>query len=296
MNKKKISVGLIVLSLAVLTIPQVTFASWWNPFSWSIFHKKSVATQTVPTIPSSSQTTATKPLSDDYSVLAKRYGGNQTQAQKVVPVTVSAVTEPEDITAYRKQTDSAYADEINKFNIALVVESVPKNFIDSKISELNDDITQGQGFKLGNPNSAEAVDYMATVYNNQLEFEKKYFDAEASIIKWIQDSKNNMEASKSKLSTLNTKEQIDNEVQKIKFYDDNLAQAQNSSKKWSDTSHSTQVKIDGIIAGLSSYYSSGVASNNAPSINVTYPQTFLPTSFNCTSSKDVLGGVQTQCY
>jgi hypothetical protein len=35
-----------VLFLLVFIIPSVAFASWWNPFSWKIFHKKEVAPQT----------------------------------------------------------------------------------------------------------------------------------------------------------------------------------------------------------------------------------------------------------
>src|ERR1035437_9589005 len=33
---------LITLLLTVLIIPSIALASWWNPFSWSIFHKKEV--------------------------------------------------------------------------------------------------------------------------------------------------------------------------------------------------------------------------------------------------------------
>lgn len=34
MNNKKISIGIIALLLVITLAPQVTFASWWNPFSW----------------------------------------------------------------------------------------------------------------------------------------------------------------------------------------------------------------------------------------------------------------------
>jgi len=34
MNKKGINMGLVSLLMAVILIPQITFASWWNPFSW----------------------------------------------------------------------------------------------------------------------------------------------------------------------------------------------------------------------------------------------------------------------
>ena len=37
----------LVLSLIVVIIPSVAFASWWNPFSWSIFHGNNTKTQII---------------------------------------------------------------------------------------------------------------------------------------------------------------------------------------------------------------------------------------------------------
>ena len=31
--------------LMILVIPQIAFASWWNPFGWGIFHKADTKTQ-----------------------------------------------------------------------------------------------------------------------------------------------------------------------------------------------------------------------------------------------------------
>jgi hypothetical protein len=38
---------LTLLIIIILLIPQITFASWWNPFSWNIFKKKSSANTTI---------------------------------------------------------------------------------------------------------------------------------------------------------------------------------------------------------------------------------------------------------
>ena len=49
MKNKKISIGLVALLLVITLIPQITFASWWNPFSWGLFHKTQISVVT-PTI------------------------------------------------------------------------------------------------------------------------------------------------------------------------------------------------------------------------------------------------------
>lgn len=44
--KKYIAISL----LAVFIVPSVAFASWWNPFTWKIFHKKEMVTQIKPEV------------------------------------------------------------------------------------------------------------------------------------------------------------------------------------------------------------------------------------------------------
>jgi hypothetical protein len=39
---------LLILLLVVFIIPSVALASWWNPFSWKIFHKKEVSLPIIP--------------------------------------------------------------------------------------------------------------------------------------------------------------------------------------------------------------------------------------------------------
>lgn len=53
--KNKINIVFVFLLLIVL-IPQVTYASWWNPFTWKIFNKKSENTQQVSKVPSIEKT------------------------------------------------------------------------------------------------------------------------------------------------------------------------------------------------------------------------------------------------
>ena len=38
---------LITLLLAIFIIPSMAFASWWNPFTWKVFNKKEVTSQTI---------------------------------------------------------------------------------------------------------------------------------------------------------------------------------------------------------------------------------------------------------
>ena len=45
--KNKINI-ISVLIITIVLVPQITFASWWNPLSWNIFsflHKKEVVPQ-----------------------------------------------------------------------------------------------------------------------------------------------------------------------------------------------------------------------------------------------------------
>lgn len=37
---KKLNIVLVSLLVAIILIPQMAFASWWNPFSWKVFNKK----------------------------------------------------------------------------------------------------------------------------------------------------------------------------------------------------------------------------------------------------------------
>ena len=64
---------LVCFGLLIL-FPSIAFASWWNPFTWTIFHK-------TPTPPTQTIQTATTTNSDEL----KLRNNNQTRLQ--VPVT-----------------------------------------------------------------------------------------------------------------------------------------------------------------------------------------------------------------
>ena len=51
---------LLALSLIIFVAPSIALASWWNPFSWSIFHKK----ETVPQIQVETQKTSEEKISE----------------------------------------------------------------------------------------------------------------------------------------------------------------------------------------------------------------------------------------
>lgn len=65
MNNKKISIGIVALLLIITLVPQVTFASWWNPFSW--FNRKIPAPVVVPV----SKDTANNKVSDSSEEIQK---------------------------------------------------------------------------------------------------------------------------------------------------------------------------------------------------------------------------------
>lgn len=47
---------ILVLFLLIMIIPSIALASWWNPFSWKIFHKKEIVVPTLTIQPTSVNT------------------------------------------------------------------------------------------------------------------------------------------------------------------------------------------------------------------------------------------------
>ncbi|MBA3733376.1 hypothetical protein H0W91_03300 [Patescibacteria group bacterium] len=204
--------------------------------------------------------------------------------------------ESPELTNYRNQIILTYINEIARFKKTHDIKQMLKTASEYSISDIEDKITIGEGFKIGNPNSAEGVDYIATLFNIQLDFKRKELNNLTSVIKWLQDAQIEMKNSLSVLKNLNTKEQLDKQIENIKTYEDNLDKAQKTINEWSDADHKLQIRTDAIIAGLSSVSSSAKQTPVTP----TYQPVFIPSpspyKLNCTSTKNFLGEIETKCY
>jgi hypothetical protein len=315
MSNKKM-VGFLGLFLAIILIPQVALAAWWNPMTW--FHswswfskKKNVAVQQentggltlqqlkdmgakpVETTPTSSEKTEGETLLQK----AQRLGIKPEGTPKVTP---TKVTESSEITASRNQIKSQYQKQIAEFEQARKVQEIIASGIKYKISDLKDKIAGGEGFKIGNPDSAWMVDYLAGIFNKQIAFANDYLKANKYTVEWMQTAQTEQEAFMAMLPNLKTKEQLDTQIKNIQFYKDNLTKAEENLSSWSESSSRLQSKVDGIIAGVASYNASSVSS--LPTIAPSYPPTFVPSStspykLKClTTPSAVVGGIETNCY
>ena len=94
--KNKLNIVSVIL-VAIILIPQITFASWWNPFSWSIFHKKEVPApqvQVTDTKPAPDQTVQIQELQKQIDDLKNQQPKTTTPAPKVTaPVKKSIPTQ-----------------------------------------------------------------------------------------------------------------------------------------------------------------------------------------------------------
>lgn len=306
---KKLSSTFSLLVLTVFIIPSVAFASWWNPFTWSFFVKKNPPVQQE-VIPSEKIEVTDKKVVATSSPKQQPNKALPTSVTPVKPVvskfdkyavsTTSTITNKEapEITEYRNQIVLMYTDEITRFKNAQSIKGIIKTGVENSVSEIEDKITQGEGFKIGNPNATDGVNYIATLFKAQLDFKAKELDNWTYAIKWLEVSQTDLKNTLSQLSTLTTKDQLDKTVQNIKFYEDNFDKLEKNLSDWSDADHKLQIRTDAIIAGLGSLSSTNTS--NLPTVTPVYQPTFTPSvspyKLNCTSSKNFLGEVQTQCY
>ena len=106
---KKLAPFSILIIVSFLVLPSVTFASWWNPFSWGIFHKTqtSIVTPTTNTEPIKTSEEKINELQKQLNDLKKQQPASpstvanttskivkNTSAQKTVPVAEVPVTLP----------------------------------------------------------------------------------------------------------------------------------------------------------------------------------------------------------
>ena len=74
---------ILVLFLIMFIVPSVAMASWWNPFSWKVFHKKEVT----PTVQIEVQKTPEEKINE----LQKQLDELKNQQPKTIPVTKTQI-------------------------------------------------------------------------------------------------------------------------------------------------------------------------------------------------------------
>ncbi|PIR68203.1 hypothetical protein COU49_02560 [Candidatus Nomurabacteria bacterium CG10_big_fil_rev_8_21_14_0_10_35_16] len=90
----------LVLLLIIFAVPSIALASWWNPFSWKIFHKKEVAPQVqveIQKTPEEKITELQKQLDDlkkqkSSSVSTPTTPVEKKEVKKLIPVVANSVT------------------------------------------------------------------------------------------------------------------------------------------------------------------------------------------------------------
>ncbi len=303
---------LILAILSVLTIPQIASAAWWNPWSWKVFNRsQQVETgSSVETSEFSKQTEEIDNLKKEIEQLKK---GSLDEQQKAIPEKIPQKTatpivpvkatappvpvEPQDIVIYRNQINTAYKDQIGKYNKALEIATIIKLNTEYSISDIGDTIVTSEGWKLGNPDISDLINYFIGIYKKQLEFEKKHLSFQEQYMAWLEKTKAGLLDIIVTLDYIKTRNELGEKMSIISLVDENLKKAASSATKWSDESNRMELTIKGIVAGASSYHSS----NSRPKVTPVYPSYTIPTyipsnKINCTSKINAIGELQTSCY
>lgn len=191
---------LTALVLVAMIVPQVALASWWNPFSWGIFHKTDTKTQILETrfkeFESKASTTASVKEKTDTEITIKKVVSTSTKSvQKekpgVLAPTQTTQVEKQVITAStQNQNTSAQALEdkrviMNKIATAYATYKTSLDYsdrmvalMDERISKLNSAINNnisGVG-RVSNADFIYAIESLNKYYNFDIEMAKIYKD------------------------------------------------------------------------------------------------------------------------
>lgn len=296
---------LIPLFLIIFIAPSVALASWWNPFTWKVFKKREPAPQV--------QVINTENNNTKEEEFLKSIGGKYVEEQpkntpsisskKTIAQTLSKAKsdtnkESTELIEYRNQVISWYVSEISELDKTIRLQNVYKEVTKIKISDIKTSINKSEGYKIGNPNVVDLVDYFISLYNNQLKLENSVLENETKVISWMSNLKISWENNLESIKVASTKDELNKKMAELQSGKDNLIEAKKVITAWSEASQQYQEKLDGIIEGASSRYSTETKYNN---ITPNYPSAFSApviqsNKLNCTSKIDFLGQLQTNCY
>lgn len=68
---KNLKSVLFAFLIVIFLIPQITLASWWNPFSWKIFNKKTDTSPSISLVSENTELKDTKPVNDSSEEIEK---------------------------------------------------------------------------------------------------------------------------------------------------------------------------------------------------------------------------------
>lgn len=310
-----------ILFVAILSIGMTSsvFASWWNPMSWKFFSKqdKQVIQEKVVTV-ATSTSKENIPQSDPFIALGfkeqvaptKNVKTQVKTVKKNIDQEVIAVKEtaqaskkqniPQEVLEYKKTLGELYIEHINDLDKTRKITELMRGAVNNKISTTEDMFIESEGYKLANPDSTYAVDYINGLYKIQLNFNKKYLEYYNKVIVWLEDSLKAQKENLTKLDNVTTMEDLKAFSVALNSSETELKKVKQTSEEWSESSRKDQLKFDGIIAGLSSRYSGSNSSNSNPVITVPSQPTYTPPSsiykVNCTSRKTFIGEIETKCY
>lgn len=318
-----------ILFVAILSIGMTSsvFASWWNPVSWKFFSKQdkqtvqekvvviSTSTQNqkevTPLVEAVTQQTyekSTKKLNikdlpkNSYVVVKPKQ--TETKKDTVAVKETPQISEKQKLTQevldYKKTLGEQYLEHINDLDKTRKITELMRGAVKNKISTTEDMFIESEGYKMANPDSSGAVDYINGLYKIQLNFNKKYLEYYDKAILWLEDSLKAQKENLAKLDGLTTMEDLKVFSVALNSSEVELKKVKQTSDEWSESSRKDQLKFDGIMAGLSSRYSGSNSSNGNQVMVAPSQPTYTPPSsiykVNCTSRKTFIGDVETKCY
>lgn len=269
----------IILLLIFFIIPQIVSASWWNPFSWSIwnniFHKTATKTQTLENlanpIPETTDKTTANPIQQSPPITTPKAQDQTTQYKKLIMGKV-----------------------INEFALAKTYSDFASKVIptiDGRINTLNDLISHNNS--IANSMSSGVVKdytiYISNYFNNMYASDNKYSSSVKAVLannpdyyKLQTDNLNNIAIWVSGANSISTEdfEKNNNQLDVINGnISDWFSKENGVITDWKNTvvgfDASYQDKLMTLKAENASYFSS-VSNNSATQININYNPPYIP--------------------
>lgn len=293
----------IPLFLIIFIAPSVAFASWWNPFSW--FKKTGINESII--VKKEEVISNTKPKEDKKNIVphttkeSKTSSGfdfNNFGTKSISNKKNISNKESAELIEYRNQAIAWYTSEIFELDRTIKLNSVYKEVTDVKISEIKTSINKSEGWKIGNPDISNLVDYFLSLYGNQLKLENSHLENQIKAISWMKDLKTYLENNLNNLKNISTIDGVTQSLTELENSKKNITEVKKTLDGWSDASNKYQEKLEGIIDGAYSKYNSDKKYIDTTPI---YPKSFSApiiqnNKINCTSKVNFLGELETSCY
>ena len=207
---------------------------------------------------------------------------------------------PQEVLDYKSTLIELYVERINYLDERIKITKLMSGAVNYKIRTTEDMFVESEGYKLGNPDSSDAVNYINGLYKLQLNLDKKSLENYGIVIVWLDSSLKDQKENLAKLDNITTMEDLKAFSVALNSSEVEFKKLEQSSDEWLEYSRKRQLELDGILNGISSRYSGSNSSNSKPVITSPSQPTYTPSSdrykVKCISSKTFIGDVETKCY